>query len=156
MARPLLAAVIMAWAPAVGLPALGQPTNRPGSAAAGSTHEIVDVTHTLGREFRVIPVPGITFPFGLEAIATIPQHGVAANRWTIHEHLRTQIDAPRKTCRVESARKLVGYVIIALALQLVGSTMGAEPSDGCAGKPHHRGWGIASMARAAARWARFS
>jgi hypothetical protein len=62
---------------------------------------------------------------------------------------------PKRAGR-ESARKLVGYVIIALALQLVGSTMGAEPSDGCAGKPHHRGWGIASMARAAARWARFS
>jgi hypothetical protein len=151
MPRPLLAAVIMAWASAVGaLPVLGQPTNRPGSAAAGSTHEIVDLTHTLDREFPVIPVPGITLPFGLEAIATIPQHGVAANRWTIREHLGTQIDAPRKTCRSRE-RAEARRLRIALALQLVGSTMGAEPSDGCAGKPHHRRWGIASMARAAAR-----
>jgi FAD binding domain len=67
----------------------------------------------------------------------------------------TTLHAKKRAGR-ESARKLVGYVIIALALQLVGSTMGAGPSDGCAGKPHHRGWGIASMARAAARWARFS
>jgi kynurenine formamidase len=95
MSRRLLAAVIIAWASAVGaLPALGEPTSRPGSASVGSTHEIVDLTHTLDHEFPFIPVPGITFPFGLEAIATIPRHGVAANRWTIHEHLGTQIDAP--------------------------------------------------------------
>lgn len=56
--------------------------------------DIVDLTHTLDEAFPFIPVPGITFPFGLEPIATIERHGVAANRWTLHEHLGTQIDAP--------------------------------------------------------------
>ena len=95
MPRRAFAGVILARAVAVGaLPALGQPPNRPGPVAAASTHEIVDLTHTLDDKFPFIPVPGITFPFGLDAIATIPRHGVAANRWTIHEHIGTQIDAP--------------------------------------------------------------
>jgi kynurenine formamidase len=59
-----------------------------------SFENIVDLTHTLTREFPYIPVPGITFPFNTLAIATIEKHGVAANRWEIHEHIGTQIDAP--------------------------------------------------------------
>jgi kynurenine formamidase len=59
-----------------------------------SFENIVDLTHTLTPEFPYIPVPGITFPFKKIAIATIEQHGVAANRWEIHEHIGTQIDAP--------------------------------------------------------------
>lgn len=59
-----------------------------------SFENIVDLTHTLTREFPYIPVPGITFPFNKIAIATIEKHGVAANRWEIHEHIGTQIDAP--------------------------------------------------------------
>jgi kynurenine formamidase len=55
---------------------------------------IVDLTHTLDHNFPYIPVPGVTFPFALEPIATLEANGVAANRWTIHEHLGTQIDAP--------------------------------------------------------------
>jgi kynurenine formamidase len=55
---------------------------------------VVDLTHTLNEDFPYIPVPGITFPFKRIPIATIEKNGVAANRWEIHEHLGTQIDAP--------------------------------------------------------------
>jgi kynurenine formamidase len=57
-------------------------------------YEVVDLTHTLDKDFPFIPVPGITFPFALEPIANILTHGVAANAWKIHEHMGTQIDAP--------------------------------------------------------------
>lgn len=74
---------------------------RPDEAAAEVTRRqiisfenIVDLTHTLTPEFPYIPVPGITFPFNKIPIATIEKHGVAANRWEIHEHIGTQIDAP--------------------------------------------------------------
>jgi kynurenine formamidase len=56
--------------------------------------EIVELTHTLHEGFPFVPVPGVTFPFSLTPIATMETHGVAANRWEIHEHLGTQIDAP--------------------------------------------------------------
>jgi kynurenine formamidase len=56
--------------------------------------QIVELTHTLDGNFPFIPVPGVTFPFALAPIATIDANGVAANRWIIHEHLGTQIDAP--------------------------------------------------------------
>ena len=59
-----------------------------------SIRHIQDLTHTLTSDFPFIPVPGITFPFGIKAIATLEKHGVRANQWTIHEHLGTQIDAP--------------------------------------------------------------
>lgn len=55
---------------------------------------VVDLTHALDHDFPYIPVPGITFPFSSTPIATIEKNGVAANRWEIHEHLGTQIDAP--------------------------------------------------------------
>jgi kynurenine formamidase len=55
---------------------------------------ILDLTHTLSKDFPFIPVPGITFPFALTPIATLEKNGVAANRWSIHEHIGTQIDAP--------------------------------------------------------------
>ena len=55
---------------------------------------VLDLTHTLDGAFPYIPVPGITFPFRLKAIATLEANGVAANSWKIHEHLGTQIDAP--------------------------------------------------------------
>src|SRR5262245_26961210 len=55
---------------------------------------VVDLTHTLNEDTPYIPVPGITFPFKKTTIATISRNGVAANRWDIHEHLGTQIDAP--------------------------------------------------------------
>jgi kynurenine formamidase len=59
-----------------------------------SFENVVDLTHTLTPDFPYIPVPGITFPFSKTPIATIEKHGVAANRWDIHEHIGTQIDAP--------------------------------------------------------------
>lgn len=59
-----------------------------------SISHIQDLTHTLTSEFPFIPVPGITFPFELTPIATLDAHGVRANKWTIHEHIGTQIDAP--------------------------------------------------------------
>ena len=59
-----------------------------------STENVVDLTHTLTENFPFIPIPGITFPFKKTPIATIEKMGVAANRWEIHEHIGTQIDAP--------------------------------------------------------------
>ncbi len=59
-----------------------------------SISNVVDLTHTLTPEFPYIPVPGITFPFSMNPIATIEKNYVAANEWRIHEHLGTQIDAP--------------------------------------------------------------
>lgn len=59
-----------------------------------SIENVVDLTHTLTEDFPYIPVPGITFPFKKIPIATIDTLGVAANRWEIHEHIGTQIDAP--------------------------------------------------------------
>lgn len=59
-----------------------------------SISHIEDLTHTLTSDFPFIPVPGITFPFSLQPIATIEAHGVRANKWTIHEHIGTQVDAP--------------------------------------------------------------
>ena len=53
-----------------------------------------DLTYTLTPEFPYIPVHGLTFPFSMSPIATIPKNGVAANTWHIHEHLGTHIDAP--------------------------------------------------------------
>ncbi len=55
---------------------------------------VVDMTHTLDAAFPYIPIPDLTFPFALDPIATLDANGVAANKWTIHEHLGTQIDAP--------------------------------------------------------------
>jgi kynurenine formamidase/glyoxylase-like metal-dependent hydrolase (beta-lactamase superfamily II) len=59
-----------------------------------SITNIQDLTHTLTPNFPFIPVPGITFPFGIKPIATMEKNGVRANQWIIHEHLGTQIDAP--------------------------------------------------------------
>jgi kynurenine formamidase/glyoxylase-like metal-dependent hydrolase (beta-lactamase superfamily II) len=55
---------------------------------------IQDLTHTLTSDFPFIPVPGVTFPFEATPIATMEDHGVRANKWTIHEHIGTQVDAP--------------------------------------------------------------
>ncbi len=55
---------------------------------------VVDLSYDLHENFPWIPVPGVTFPFKLEPMVTIEQAGVAANKWHIHEHLGTQIDAP--------------------------------------------------------------
>ncbi|MGH7719704.1 MAG: cyclase family protein [Gemmatimonadaceae bacterium] len=63
-------------------------------AHPGTASNVVDLTHTLTPEFPYILIPGVTFPFKLTPIATLEEHGVAANRWEIHEHLGTQIDAP--------------------------------------------------------------
>jgi kynurenine formamidase/glyoxylase-like metal-dependent hydrolase (beta-lactamase superfamily II) len=59
-----------------------------------SINHIQDLTHTLTDKFPFIPVPGVTFPFELIPIAAMEKHGVRANKWIIHEHIGTQIDAP--------------------------------------------------------------
>jgi kynurenine formamidase/glyoxylase-like metal-dependent hydrolase (beta-lactamase superfamily II) len=64
-----------------------------------SINHIQDLTHTLASDFPFIPVPGITFPFKLEPIATLEAMGVRANKWIIHEHIGTQIDAPSHFAR---------------------------------------------------------
>src|SRR5262245_39145385 len=58
-----------------------------------SATNIVDLTHTLNKSFPIIPVPGITFPFAQEPIATLDKHGVFANKWTMFDHMGTHIDA---------------------------------------------------------------
>lgn len=83
---------------AFGLAACGSLEPRAPGAAPRFAH-VVDLTHTLDSAFPYIPVPGITFPFSLEPIATLESNGVAANRWHIHEHLGTQIDAPNHFAR---------------------------------------------------------
>lgn len=55
---------------------------------------IVDLTHTLTRDFPFIPVKKLTYPFELVPMATLEKNGVAANSWRIHEHLGTHVDAP--------------------------------------------------------------
>lgn len=54
---------------------------------------IVDLTHTLNKNFPIIPVPGITFPFAQDPIATLEKNGVFANKWTMFDHMGTHIDA---------------------------------------------------------------
>lgn len=70
------------------------PSQERASAPAVSTENVVDLTHALTPDFPYIPIPGITFPFKATPIATLDTMGVAANKWEIHEHLGTQIDAP--------------------------------------------------------------
>lgn len=55
---------------------------------------VVDMTHTLSSAFPVIPIPGLTFPFRQEVIATMEKNGVFANKWELIEHNGTHIDAP--------------------------------------------------------------
>ncbi|MEJ7647018.1 MAG: cyclase family protein [Chryseolinea sp.] len=64
-----------------------------------SIEHIEDLSHTLDNQFPFIPVPGITFPFELKPIAAIEDHGVRANKWIIHEHIGTQVDAPNHFVR---------------------------------------------------------
>lgn len=91
--RSSAAMVITAACFAVGIPTnvAAQETATP---SLTSGFEIVELTHVLNEKFPYIPVPGVTFPFSKHPIATIEEAGVAANSWTIHEHLGTQIDAP--------------------------------------------------------------
>jgi kynurenine formamidase len=70
------------------------PTTTDALASLAQGSDIVDLTHTLDQDFPFIPVPGVTFGFALEPIATLEKMGVAANAWRIHEHIGTQIDAP--------------------------------------------------------------
>jgi kynurenine formamidase len=85
-ARALILAVLLLGACA-GVP----PAPAPGQLRP---RNVVDLTHTLDDGFPFIPVPGITFPFERTVIAALAEHGVAAGKWQIHEHLGTQIDAP--------------------------------------------------------------
>jgi kynurenine formamidase len=95
---PAAAAVLGAcavgiWTVARSEPAVHGAFQGSGAAVHRFAH-VVDLTHALSKDTPYIPVPGITFPFNKTAIATISKNGVAANRWEIHEHLGTQIDAP--------------------------------------------------------------
>jgi len=80
--------------------------------------DIIDLTHTLDQDFPYIPVPGVTFGFALEPIATIEKMGVAANAWRIHEHIGTQIDAPNhfsaggRSLEALQAQALVAPVVV--------------------------------------------
>ncbi|MBC7805248.1 MAG: cyclase family protein, partial [Akkermansiaceae bacterium] len=59
-----------------------------------SANSIVDMTHILSSAFPIIPIPGLTFPFRQETIATMEKNGVFANKWELIEHNGTHIDAP--------------------------------------------------------------
>jgi kynurenine formamidase len=63
----------------------------PASIPAG---RIADLTHVLSSDFPYIPIPGLTFPFKLTAVATLERNGVYANKWELIEHNGTHIDAP--------------------------------------------------------------
>jgi kynurenine formamidase len=71
-----------------------------GSVRAESTprtigiSKVLDLTHTLSPKFPVIPIPGLTFPMKMSAIATLEKNGVYANKWELIEHNGTHIDAP--------------------------------------------------------------
>jgi kynurenine formamidase len=80
------------------------------------TH-IVDLTHALSEQTPYIPVPGLTFPFQKVPIATLATNGVAANRWHIHEHIGTQIDAPSHF--VEGGANLEALPVDSLVVPLV-------------------------------------
>ncbi len=107
-------AALALWGCAAPNPA--QPVNT--LAGLADAAEIVDLTHTLDKDFPFIPVPGITFGFALEPIATLDKHGVAANAWRIHEHMGTQIDAPSHfsagghSMEALSAQALIAPVVV--------------------------------------------
>ena len=73
------------------------------SAASESNHlsisNIQDLTHALTSNFPFIPVPGVTSLFKINPIAKMEDHGVRANKWIIHEHIGTQVDAPNHFAR---------------------------------------------------------
>ncbi len=113
--------------------------------AARRVEHVVDLTHTLGPAFPYIPVPGVTFPFAMTPIATLDKNGVAANRWDIHEHIGTQIDAPNHF--VAGGLGLDGLPVRSLVVPLVvidirsraGSDADAEvtPADVAAWEKRH-------------------
>jgi kynurenine formamidase len=92
-----------------------------------ANHELIDLTHTLDKDFPFIPVPGVTFPFALEPIAKIQSHGVAANAWKIHEHMGTQIDAPNhfalggKSLEAITAREQIVPIVV-IDFRMEGAT----------------------------------
>ena len=56
--------------------------------------KVMDLTHTLSPKFPIIPIPGLTFPIKITAIATLEKFGVAVNKWELMDHNGTHIDAP--------------------------------------------------------------
>jgi Putative cyclase len=90
MRRPKLERLSVAAIPCFCLLAISAVPDRTAQRIA----HVVDLTHALSEDTPYIPVPDITFPFKKTPIATISKNGVAANRWNIHEHIGTQIDAP--------------------------------------------------------------
>src|SRR5262245_58017279 len=92
MRRPWLK--LLAAAAVLGMCALAIWTAARSTSAVHRFAHVVDLTHALSEDTPYIPISGITFPFKKTTIATISRNGVAANRWEIHEHLGTQIDAP--------------------------------------------------------------
>jgi kynurenine formamidase len=87
---------------------------------------VIDLTHTLSEDSPYIPVPG-TFPFKKTSIATIAKDGVAANRWEIHEHLGTQIDAPSHF--LEDGLSLDQMPVVNLVVPLVVIDVSARASS---------------------------
>lgn len=66
---------------------------KPKRRTLGITY-LQDLTHPLTPQFPYIPIPGVTFPFAIEPIATMAKNGVYANKWSLIEHIGTHIDAP--------------------------------------------------------------
>jgi kynurenine formamidase len=118
MGKQLSAAFLVALAVALSdidrYPSIGTVT---AAGAVPRFAHVVDLTHTLSGDTPYIPVPGITFPFKLIPIATLPKNGVLANRWEIHEHIGTQIDAPNHF--IEQGRSLEQLPAASLVVPLV-------------------------------------
>lgn len=95
----------------------------------GQPARVVDLTHTLDEDFPYVPVPGITFPFKLTSIATLEKNGVAANRWDIHEHIGTHLDAPNHFSRdgVGVDRLSVHALIVPLAVIDISARAQKDP-----------------------------
>ena len=53
----------------------------------------MDLTDTLSPKFPIIPIPGLTFPIEITAIATLEKFGVSVDKWELMEHNGTHIDA---------------------------------------------------------------
>lgn len=85
---------------------------------SGPPAHVVDLTHTLDENFPYIAVPDITFPFKRTPTATLEKDGFAINRWDIHEHIGTHIDAPNHFARdgVGLDRLPVRSLVVPLAI----------------------------------------
>src|SRR5258708_26651739 len=94
LSRRELLQVAAGWAAgtASALPAL-KADEEPAVRSIGLS-KVMDLTHTLSPKFPIIPIPGLTFPIKITALATLEKFGVYLNKWDLMDHNGTHIDAP--------------------------------------------------------------